>query len=99
CAASRSRAGRRPSSVGPRATAASSPISTEAPRRATEYDRHADRARRRFAAQPPPWQRDKTCASDRVRGGSDMAGTTTELLQRWRAGEADALDDLLPQVY
>ncbi len=28
-----------------------------------------------------------------------MAGTTTELLQRWRAGEADALDDLLPQVY
>jgi phage tail protein X len=28
-----------------------------------------------------------------------MAGTTTELLQRWRAGESDALDDLLPQVY
>ena len=27
-----------------------------------------------------------------------MAGTTTELLQRWRAGQADALDDLLPQV-
>ena len=28
-----------------------------------------------------------------------MPGTTTELLQRWRAGESDALDSLLPQVY
>lgn len=28
-----------------------------------------------------------------------MAGTTTEYLQRWSAGERAALDDLLPQVY
>lgn len=28
-----------------------------------------------------------------------MPGTTTELLQRWRAGEPAALDALLPQVY